>query len=180
MLLAFCALACSSAPDTPAAAADDKGTVVDIDGLKSKAPADWKEEKPSSNMRFLQFRLPKVEGDKEDAEVQLFRNAGGTVKDNLKRWKDQFIPPEGKQIDDVAKVSELKIGGNEATMLDIQGTWKSPQFDPKYKGARLENFRLIGVQFGVKENGYHIKLVGPAKTVEHYKKGFDEWLKAFK
>ena len=27
---------------------------------------------------------------------------------------------------------------------------------------------------------YQIRLTGPAATVEHYKKGFDEWVKGFK
>jgi hypothetical protein len=39
---------------------------------------------------------------------------------------------------------------------------------------------MLGVHFEAEKNPYHIKLIGPAKTVEHYKKGFDEWLKGFK
>ena len=39
---------------------------------------------------------------------------------------------------------------------------------------------MLGVVFEGADNTYHIRLVGPADTVEHYKKGFDEWLKNFK
>jgi hypothetical protein len=39
---------------------------------------------------------------------------------------------------------------------------------------------MLAVHFDAPENIYHIKLVGPARTVEMYKKGFDDWLKAFK
>ena len=174
MVLGVAALAGS------ALAEDKKETNVDLDGLKSKAPANWVKEKPASTMRFLQFMVPRAEGDKEDAEVQLFQDAGGTVKDNLARWKNSFAPPEGKEIDDVAKVSEITIGGIKATMLDIHGTFKSPQFDPKFKGAKKENFRLVAIQFKGPDHLYHIKLIGPSKTVEAAKKGFDEWLKNFK
>ena len=31
-----------------------------------------------------------------------------------------------------------------------------------------------------KKLGYHIKLLGPARTVEKHKKAFDAWVKAFK
>ena len=40
--------------------------------------------------------------------------------------------------------------------------------------------RMLGVVFEGKDNIYHIRLVGPAATVEKYKAGFDEWLKNFK
>ena len=46
--------------------AADKGTTVDLGGIKSTTPGDWKEEQPSSNMRMAQFKLPKADGDKDD------------------------------------------------------------------------------------------------------------------
>ena len=49
--------------------AADKGTVVDLDGLKSAAPSSWKEEAPSNQMRLAQFKLPKAKEDKADAEL---------------------------------------------------------------------------------------------------------------
>jgi hypothetical protein len=159
---------------------DKKEEVVDLDGLKSKAPAEWKSEKPSSTMRLMQFSLTAAKDDKDDAEVQIFKDLGGSAKENVARWKGQFVPPEGKTIDDVAKVTEIEIAGNKATMLDVEGAYKSANFDPKFKGAKKEGFRLIAIHFPTKDHLYHIKLIGPAKTVEQYKRGFDEWLKNFK
>jgi hypothetical protein len=160
--------------------ADDKGTVVDLDGLTSKTPAAWKKAKPLSNLRFMQFKLPAVKDDKVDADVVLYKNLGGSVRDNLARWKKQFQPPRGKTIEDVARVREIKIAGLTATCLDIHGTFRPPSFDPKYKGKPQPNFRMLAVQFKGPENLYHIKLTGPARSVEHYKKGFDTWLTGFK
>ncbi len=163
-------------------AADNKGSVVDLDGLKSAAPSSWKEESPSNRMRLAQFRLPKADGDPNDAELVVFRNAGGSVRDNITRWKGQFTPPDGKTIDEVSKVEEIKIGGRDATKLDIHGTYllKRRPFDPDDKGEKQPGYRMLAVQFDGPSNVYHIRLVGPAKTVEHYKPGFDEWLKNFK
>ncbi len=121
-----------------AVAADkgDKGTVVELDGLRSMAPAAWKEEEPSNRMRFGQFRLPKKGDDKYDAELVIFKGLGGSAKANVDRWKGLFTPPEGKTIDDVAKVVEIKIGGHDATYLDVRGTYlmKTRPFDPNDRG----------------------------------------------
>jgi hypothetical protein len=129
-------------------------------------------------MRSAQFRLPKAEGDKMDAEIAIFK-LGGTAKQNVERWKGQFTPPKGKTMDDVAKVKEIKIGGQPATRLDISGTYKGPPFDPTFKGTNPD-FRLTGIQVDGPDNTYQIKLLGPAKTVEKHKKAFDEWIKGFK
>ena len=162
--------------------AADKGAAVDLDGLKSAAPSTWKEEAPTNQMRLAQFKLPSANGDSHDAELIIFKNAGGSVRDNVNRWKGQFTPPTGKSIDDVAKVDEIKIGGHEATLLDIHGTYtyKMRPFDPNDRGEKRPDYRMLAVQFQGPKNLYHIRLVGPAKTVEHYKAGFDEWLKNFK
>jgi hypothetical protein len=163
-------------------AADNKGTVVDLDGLKSAAPSTWKEEAPSNQMRLAQFKLPHAAGDSYDAELVIFKALGGSAADNVARWKGQFTPPEGKTANDVSKVTELKIAGRDATQLDIHGTYlyKKRPFDPNERGEKRADYRLIGIQFDGPANVYHIRLLGPAKTVEEYKKGFDEWLKNFK
>ena len=173
-------LACWAAAPLPAQ--DKGGSVVTIDGLQSKAPAEWKEETPTNKLRYKQFRLPAVKGDKEDAEVIIFRGITGSPEANIKRWKEMFIPPEGKKIDDVAKVTPMKIGGLEAYYLDVAGTYKFKErpFDPQSKEVRRANTRMIAIQLEGKMAPYQLRLVGPSATVEHYKKGFDEWIKAFK
>ncbi|HKI36313.1 MAG TPA: hypothetical protein VKA46_30935 [Gemmataceae bacterium] len=160
---------------------DSKGTVVEIDGLSSKTPADWKEETPSSNLRYAQFSLPKVKEDKQDAELVIFKGIPDTVKGNIERWQKDFLPPKGKKAEDISKVSEVKLGDKDATYVDVQGTYlfkKRPR-DPNEKPEERPDYRLIGVIYDGKTK-YQIRLVGPAATVEHYKKGFDEWVKNFK
>ena len=39
---------------------------------------------------------------------------------------------------------------------------------------------MIGIHFEGPKEVYHIKLTGPAKTIDHYKKGFEQWIKGFK
>jgi hypothetical protein len=180
VVLVFTALVCSSLT-IEANAKDDKATVVELDGLRSKAPAEWKEEAPANEMRLTQFKLPKNKDDKFDAELVIFK-LGGSAKQNVERWKAQFTPPKGKTIDDVSKVEEFKVSDRPVTYLDISGTYKfkARPFDPKSEEETRPEYRMLAVQFDGKDNVYQIKLTGPAKTVEMYKKGFDEWIKAFK
>jgi hypothetical protein len=100
----------------------------------------------------------------------------------LKRWKEQFIPPTGKTLDEVSKVTEMKIGKNKAWYLDVSGTYKfkDAPFDPKAKEELRPNQRMLAIQYEGVDDPYHFKLVGPAKTIEQHKKAFDEWIGSFK
>ncbi len=68
------------------------------------------------------------------------------------------------------------------TYLDIYGTYldKFPPFAPNAKTVKRPHYHMLAAHFEGPKNPYHIKLIGPEKTVEHYRKGFDEWLKNFK
>lgn len=184
MLLVGGALACAASGPS-ANAADDKGTVVGIDGLQSRTPANWKEEQPSNKLRAYQFRVPKAKDDPADAEVVIFffgPGGGGGAEENIKRWKAMFVPPDGKKIDDVSKVDKFKVGKVEVTYLDVQGTYlfKERPFDPNAKVEKKPDYRMLGVVFESEKGPYFFRLVGPTKTVDANKKGFDDWVKGFK
>jgi len=170
-----------------AAAQDKKGTLVEWGGMKSTTPADWKEESPTSKLRMAQFKLPKAEGDPEDGELALFKTpGGGSVQDNLARQEKKFEIPAGKKPEDVIKTEKIKVGGHEAVVMDIQGTYlkKFPPFDPNAKITKVPDYRQLYVIFEAKEGDatvlYSMTLLGPAKTIEKHKKAFDEWVKNFK
>ena len=51
-------------------------------------------ETPSSSMRVGQYKLPKSEGDKEDASLVLYyfgATQGGSPQANIDRWIGQII-----------------------------------------------------------------------------------------
>src|SRR5262249_14464863 len=164
--------------------AGDDGTVVELDGLKSKTPGNWKKGDTGNNkFRVYQFTLPHAEKDKEDAELVIthFQGAGGSTEANLKRWKDMFTGADGRAAEDSAKVQEFKVGKVPVTYLDVAGTYtfKNPPFAPNAKTERRENYRLLGVIFDSPNGPYFLKLTGPARTVEANKAGFEKWLKSF-
>jgi len=164
---------------------ETKEIVIEIDGLKSTAPADWKSEKVTAKFRTHHFRIPHVADDKTDAELTIFffgTGSGGSADDNVKRWKGFFIPPEGKKIEDVSKVENFKVGNVDVTYLDVQGTYKFKErpFDPTSKEELRPDYRMLGVVFESPKGPYFFRMVGPAKTVKQNKKAFEDWVKGFK
>ncbi len=163
-------------------AEEKKGVEVSLDGMKSTTPGTWVEETPNNKMRFAQFKLPRAKGDDRDGEIVIFKGLGGGAQANVQRWKAQFIPPDGKKIDDVAKVEKVKIGSVEGVELDIHGTYKykAQPFNPNAKEELLPHYRMVAIYFDGPRDIYQIRMTGPSKTIEQYKKGFDEWIKSFK
>jgi hypothetical protein len=185
MLIAATAFSYACLSPIGAGGQQERGTTVTLDGLKSRTPGDWVEETPTSRFRVKQFRLAAVGDDKENAQLIIFyfgSGAGGSVADNIARWKKMFIPPEGKTIGDVAKVEKLKIDNVDYTYFDVHGTYlaKSRPNLPDSEATPYPNYRMLAGVFETKDGPYFIRLVGPADTVKHYKAGFDQWLKAFK
>jgi hypothetical protein len=160
---------------------DGKGEAVELDGLKSTAPASWKKGQPASQMQYAVFTLPKADGDPEDATLTVYffgTGSGGGVDANVKRWQGMFKGAAAEK----SKTEKMKVGGVPVTTLDVSGTYlfKARPFDPSAKTEEKPDFRMVGVVFESKNGPYFMRLVGPAKTVEKHKKEFDEWLKNFK
>jgi hypothetical protein len=162
----------------------DKGTLVKLDGLESRTPADWNEEKPDNSMRLKQFRLSPIGNDKDPTEVVIFyfgEGKGGSAEDNIKRWQGLFLPPLGKTIEDVSKVQKFKVSGVPVTYLEIHGAYSFlPPSDPKAKKTIRQHYRLLGVVFESKKGPYFIRMLGPENTVAYDRKGFEEFIKGFK
>ncbi len=170
---------------TSAQAGDKKGTVVELDNLKSAAPAEWKSKESTFKTRLHTFIPPKTSGVEADAEIQVIffgKDSGGGLQENINRWKSMFVAPEGKKIDDLAKLEKFKVGNVEVVSLDIEGIYleKFPPFAPNAKTIRRENYRRVNVYFNSDNGPFFIIFVGPAKTVAQNKKAFDDWLKNFK
>jgi hypothetical protein len=184
LLLFVCSAiaACNGTDASNPAGAPNQGDVVKVGKLSAKAPASWKEEKPSSTMRLAQFRLPKAGDDPEDAELAIFFfESGGSVQDNIDRWKGMFTAPEGKSIDQVTKVEKFQVAGVPTTYSDIHGTFAFKDMNkPNSKAQKKANYRHIGVIMESPQGQYVLRLSGPANTIESHKKGFDEWLKNLK
>src|SRR5687768_10734370 len=69
--------------------------------LKYKVPAGWVEEDRSSSMRVAQYKLPRAEGDTEDASLVLYyfgKGQGGSAAANVERWANQMQQADGSKV----------------------------------------------------------------------------------
>lgn len=166
------------------ARADDRGTVTEIDGLKSTAPTGWKAQEPTMKERVYQFLLPKVEGDKHDAALMVFYfpGGGGGIQANIDRWKGMVVAADGAKPDEAYKTTEMKVGDVKVTIFEANGSYKFKKrpFDPNEEPELRPDWRLVGVIFESKNGPYFMRMVGPKKTMDANRKGFEEWLKNFK
>jgi hypothetical protein len=159
------------------------GGDVELGGMKSKPPEGWKEEKPSNVLRKAQYKLPKAEGDPDDAELAVFSLSGsGTVAENLKRQLNSFKPADGKT-EPENTVGKIMVGNVEATYQDVKGAYLSKvggPLNPNAKTVEKPDYRQLYVLFSTMDGDCYFRLLGPAKTVEKHKKEFEEFLKNFK
>src|SRR5580698_11229093 len=117
--MALCAtFLCLAILSTSECRAEDKGTEVKVGSLKATTPADWKKEKPANLLRSFQFKLP-GEKDHPDAEVAVFPESHPSPDKNFPKWKGQFVPPEGKTVDDISKTGKWDVKGATVTFLDL-------------------------------------------------------------
>jgi len=170
LLIAFvCAafsIACSQEPQKPAT-------------LRYKVPAGWVEEERSSSMRVAQFKLPRAEGDTEDASLVLYyfgKDQGGTAANNVERWASQIQQANGTR----AKVTEtLTTSGLKMTTVDGAGTYVAETAPGSGELLKKPGFRLSAAVIETPNGSYYVKLVGPEKTVTHWHESFVAYLKSF-
>jgi hypothetical protein len=149
--------------------------------LHFKAPVEWTVEKPSSNMRLAQYKLPKAEGDKEDASLVLYffgSNQGGSVQSNLERWISQIEQPDGSSSQAKAKTETLTINQLKVSTIDLTGTYVAETAPGSTVRHNKPEYRLRAAVIETPKGAHYVKLVGPAKTVGRWEKAFNSYLQS--
>ncbi|HKY04178.1 MAG TPA: hypothetical protein VJQ56_04785, partial [Blastocatellia bacterium] len=132
-------------------------------------------EQPSSSMRVAQFRLPKAEGDQEDASLVLFyfgQGQGGTIEANLDRWVGQMQQPDGSSSKEKARTSRIKANGLNVTLLDVAGVYTAEMSPGSGNRQNKPNSRMRAAVVETPKGPYFFKLVGPEKTVARHDQDF--------
>jgi len=150
--------------------------------LRFKAPDGWTTEKASSLMRVAQYKLPKAEGDKEDASLVLYyfgASQGGTAQANIDRWIGQMQQPDGSDSKSKAKTDSLTVNGLKVTTVDVTGTYIA-EMAPGSKTFHNDNdYRLRAAVIETPKGNYFVKLAGPAKTIARWDQAYTDYLKSF-
>ena len=147
--------------------------------LHYKVPDGWVSAQPSSKMRVAQFKLPKADGDNEDAELVLYyfgANQGGTAQANIDRWISQIQQADGTK--DQSKTESLTVNGLKITTVDVAGRYTAEMAPGSGKFYDNANYRLRGAVIETPKGNYFLKLVGPAKTVGRWEQSFTDYLKS--
>lgn len=158
--------------------ADDQSRAVKVGETKIEFPASWKRQTPSNRLRLAQFEVPAVAGDKEPAELSIFAfGAGGTVAQQVQRWRGQF-EPAGREFKGSRGKSEL----GEYVFVQLSGTYKKPNGPPILRRTvPMPGAKMLIMMVAVEGKGnYFFKLVGHDKTVAANSKVFREALGATK
>jgi hypothetical protein len=133
-------------------------------------------------MRVAQFKLPKADGDNEDAELVLYyfgANQGGTPGANIDRWTSMMQQADGSPSKDKAKTESLTINGLKVSTVDVIGKYTAEMAPGSGKFYDNANYRLRAAVIETAKGNYFLKLVGPAKTVGRWEQSFTDFVKSF-
>jgi hypothetical protein len=139
-------------------------------GLHSQVPAQWQPEEVSSSMRLLQFRAPgRVEG-KEAAFVLYYfgPDQGGSLEDNVERWKSQFSRPDGGEVE--AVITSLR-GTFPANLVELEGSYaRGVGLGPS--GEAVDEQMLLAAIVESPNGRLYPQLHGPADLVKTLRDDF--------
>jgi hypothetical protein len=142
----------------PSEAAGTSSSDVRVEPLAFTAPATWKRTKPRSSLVQVEFALPHTDKDNADGRLTL-SIVNGTVKDNIDRWKGQFVGTIDKP-----KQEEREIHGVNVTLVDFAGTF-GDQAGMMGPVVNRPDYRMIAAIIPISDQLYIVKAVGPRQTM---------------
>ena len=166
----------------PAGGADEAppGTLY-VPGLQFAVPEDWVKERPHSQMRVAQMRLPAGDPGLEDGELVLFyfgRAGGGGPEETLMRWTGQFLAMDGVDPYSRAKRTELAVGDYKITALEVVGDFQSSGMMTGESGSIKTDWGLLGAVVEGGDGPWFIKGTGPSGVMAKHRESYFNFLKS--
>jgi hypothetical protein len=187
----FGVIACDKPPEPTPPAAPDKAPTASTQNAPAapakaatpakpsevvyEAPAGWQKAENPNPMRKATFKIPRAEGDPEDAELAVSQ-AGGTVDANVQRWAGQF---ERSKDDPVAR-KQMKVGDLDVTVVELHGTFAGGGMPGAAPAGPKPNWAMLGAIVETQGSLTFFKLTGPEKTVQSAKPAFDKFVEGFR
>ncbi len=131
------------------------------------APSRWQKAENPSPMRKATYKIPKADGDADDAELSVTQ-AGGSVDANVDRWSKQFE----KTADDTTRREVRTVGSVKVTVVELTGTFASGM--PGQPSNPKTDWAMLGAVVETQPQLTFFKLTGPKKTVLAAKSEFDQ------
>lgn len=150
--------------------------------LRYKVPEGWTVQKPTSDMRVAQYKLPKAAGDSEDALLVVYyfgQGQGGSAQANIDRWINQIQQPDGRPSKERAKTETLTISGLQVSTVDVAGNYAGGMSPDSAPANNKSIYRLRAAVIDTPKGSYFVKLTGPEGTVNHWDQAYTDYLKSF-
>lgn len=150
--------------------------------LRFTVPEGWITEKPTSDMRFAQYKLPKAQSDTEDALLIVYyfgQGQGGSAQANIDRWIGQIKQPDGSASSEKAKTGKLTVNGLQVDTIDLTGNYSGGMSPDSAPEDTKSIYRLRGAVIETPGGSYFVKLTGPEKTVGHWEQAYNDYLQSF-
>ena len=149
--------------------------IINIGKLRFLLPESWKQENPSNSMRLAQFLLP---GKDKNTRLVVFAGIGGTVKDNLDRWYNQF---ETENVDGkLNKPIEWteKINNFDITFTYLEGTFLKSNMTMTGPVERMNNYALLAAIVNASSERYYFKITGSLEVLSKQKENFNMFIRS--
>jgi hypothetical protein len=150
--------------------------------LRYKVPEGWTAEKPTSDMRVAQYKLPKAAGDSEDALLVLYyfgQGQGGSPQANIDRWINQIKQPDGQPSKERAKTAAQTVNGLQVNTVDVSGNYSGGMSPDSAPANEQSIYRLRAAVIDTPKGSYFVKLTGPEKTIGHWDQAYTDYLNSF-
>ncbi len=160
--------------------ADEKPTVsVDVLGNGNlTVPAEFKPVAPKSRLLAHEFEASIGEAKEGQTARVTMMAAGGDVKANIDRWKNQFVGGDAKD----QKTEEMKIGKWQVYLVDVSGNYAERMGGGPFAGGKVvnrENYAMTGaILVDPADQKYFVKMIGPADVVKANRKSFVAMIKS--
>lgn len=185
LLLAIALICCACGKNSVATAPGNQAAPATGE-LRYEVPEGWQAEKPNSNMRVAQYKLPRAEGDRADAELVLYyfgQGQGGSKQANIDRWLNQMQQSDGSPTKEKAKIETMTVNGMPVTTVDVLGKYNggmaAPGASPSATPSDMSDYRLRAAIIDTPKGSYFVKLTGPQKTVSRWDQAYTDYIKSF-
>lgn len=162
----------------PASHVSGEVALIDVGGLKFRAPAGWEYQHPASPMRRAELG---VRGDAGTAGlvVYFFGNQGaGSAKANIDRWVGQFQNADGSPIQGVKPVKR-KVAGLDVTQVEVAGTYLGGMGADSPQGGQPGQ-RMIASIVETPSGPFYFKFMGDEAVVSDNREAFEGLLASMK
>lgn len=147
-------------------------------GLEGPKPASWQWREPQNQMVAVNYEVPAPEdiegGEAAFLNVYFFgAGMGGSVQDNIERWRGQFRADDGSQV--TQQVEQIQVNGLDVTLVELAGQWRgfgARTFTPN----QLFLAGIVEAPIG----RVFIRLAGDERTIEANREAFMELMRGLR